>query len=72
MRIARARNRRSLRHLLKLYALILAYAAVDEWLQIPVGRTAEWGDWLADAVGALTGLLLGTLVIGRVRRPRQG
>ena len=43
-----------------LLLLLLSYAAVDELLQIPVGRSAEWGDWLADAAGASIGILAGT------------
>lgn len=43
-----------------MYLLLLTYAAIDEWLQIPVGRSAEWGDWLADAAGASIGILAGT------------
>jgi VanZ family protein len=33
----------------------LAYGVFDELSQIPVGRTAEVNDWLADAVGTLFG-----------------
>ena len=29
----------------------LAYGAIDEWLQIPVGRSCELNDWFADAAG---------------------
>ena len=32
------------------------YAAVDEILQIPVGRTADWKDFVADCVGICMGL----------------
>jgi len=31
-------------------------------LQIPVGRTADWNDFLADCLGILFGLLLYTSV----------
>lgn len=34
---------------------IAAYGVLDELLQIPVGRTASVGDWLADVAGAATG-----------------
>jgi VanZ family protein len=45
-----------------LFVLILTYATLDELLQIPVGRSAEWGDWLADGVGAALGIAVGTFV----------
>ncbi len=35
--------------------VLLVYAAIDELLQIPVGRHAEMGDWYADAAGAAVG-----------------
>jgi VanZ family protein len=43
-------------------AVGLAYGAMDEWLQIPVGRSCELADWYADAAGvaaavALAGIL---------------
>ncbi len=39
-------------------SLLLAYGALDELLQIPVGRQCDALDWLADAAGAITGLAL--------------
>lgn len=50
------------RRVLTLLGGLTGYAAVDEWLQIPVGRTAEWWDWVADAGGAASGLALASLV----------
>jgi VanZ family protein len=47
-----------------LYGLILGYAGIDELLQIPVGRSAEWGDWLADAAGAAIGLAVANWLRG--------
>ena len=40
------------------YAAIVCviYGAVDEILQIPVGRTADWKDFVADCVGICMGL----------------
>jgi VanZ family protein len=32
------------------------YGTFDELLQIPCGRDAEYGDWIADMCGALVGL----------------
>jgi VanZ family protein len=39
------------------------YAGVDELLQIPVGRTADWHDFYADLLGVVMGL--STYVLGR-------
>lgn len=51
-----ARDRQRL-HWLGPLALGLLYAASDEWHQSLVpGRTAEWGDWVADALGVAAGL----------------
>ena len=36
----------------------IIYACLDELLQIPVGRTADWNDLWADCLGILFGLLL--------------
>jgi VanZ family protein len=48
-----------------LWAVIfMAYAAVDEWLQPFVGRTADLIDWIADAVG----VAVGTAVLILARR----
>ena len=35
--------------------LLLVFGAVDELTQIPVGRTADVWDWLADAAGIMVG-----------------
>jgi VanZ family protein len=40
----------------KLLAVLAPYAALDELLQIPVGRSAELFDWFADVAGALIGM----------------
>jgi VanZ family protein len=34
----------------------ISYGVVDECLQIPVGRTADILDWIADSIGAVSGL----------------
>jgi VanZ family protein len=62
----RKQHWRSQWHPWLLYALLLSYAAIDELLQIPVGRSAEWGDWLADAAGAAIGIAIGSFV-ARIR-----
>jgi VanZ family protein len=46
------------RHLRLTWVAIAVIGALDEITQIPVGRDCEFGDWVADAVGAATGLLL--------------
>jgi VanZ family protein len=48
----------------------MIYGAVDEVLQIPIGRSCEWGDWFADVAGAgAMVLLIGTFrhILGRRR-----
>lgn len=64
----RAWPRRALRVALGLMAL----GALIEGLQsLTTYRTAEWGDWLADALGLLLGaalLALATRVVRRLRR----
>jgi VanZ family protein len=41
-----------------LAALIaMSYGVIDECLQIPVGRTADFYDWIADSAGAIFGLI---------------
>ncbi len=39
------------------WGILAAYGAFDEITQIPVGRTGDPLDWLADAAGAAAGLL---------------
>ena len=46
--------------LLAAFATVV-YAAIDELLQIPVGRTADWNDFVADCFGVLTGLTIYTI-----------
>jgi hypothetical protein len=45
------------RILVKLWLLLGVYGALDELLQIPVGRDAEILDWVMDVTGAASGLL---------------
>ena len=44
------------------------YAGLDELLQIPVGRTADWQDFYADCFGIGIGLLVYTLVRALILR----
>jgi VanZ family protein len=49
----------SRRQLATVLVALLAYGGLIELLQLFVpGREAEWGDWLADAVGIAIGALL--------------
>src|SRR5690606_24976899 len=41
---------------------IAAYGAIDELLQIPVGRTCELADWMFDVLGASVGGLVITVL----------
>lgn len=54
---------------LRLAPLFLAYGGAIELVQPLVGRGAEWGDLLADAIGLAAGLLLGC-GLRRLRSPR--
>ena len=45
--------------------VLVLYAAVSEVLQGMIGRDAAVGDWVADVVGLLLGLLLWQLVTDR-------
>lgn len=48
------------------------FAAVDEWHQLFIpGRSMELGDWIADSVGALAGIIIYSLFAGAasMRRP---
>jgi len=40
---------------------LLAFAAMDEILQGPVGRTPDFYDWFADSVGAWSAVLIAQL-----------
>lgn len=59
------------RRLLVLGTALAVYAALDELLQIPVGRHGDWRDWLADMAGAWSVLLAWAAVLrwrGSTRR----
>ena len=42
-------------------AICVIYAAIDELLQIPVGRTADWNDFFADCLGVCIGMAVYTV-----------
>jgi VanZ family protein len=44
------------------FCLAILFAAGIELIQPSVGRSREWGDFLADSVGALIGLHAGKLI----------
>jgi len=46
------------RHLVFAWLAVVAYGAVDEITQIPVGRVCDVWDWTADACGAAAGILI--------------
>jgi VanZ family protein len=46
----------------------LSYGAIDEWLQLLVGRDCELNDWLADAAAVTIAVLVLSLVRHVVRR----
>lgn len=56
---------------IRIYALLLAYAAIDEWTQPLVRRQCELSDWIADATGAAIGMLAAIVWFAR-RGPRTG
>ena len=58
----------SWRQYTKIFALVAAYGAIDELLQIPVGRTCDVWDWLADIAGAAAGLLVFAIAASLARR----
>jgi hypothetical protein len=46
------------RHLVFAWMAVVAYGAFDEITQIPVGRDCDILDWVCDATGAATGLIV--------------
>ena len=51
-------QRVTVRTLSVIWAVIAVYGVGDELLQIPVGRTADLHDWMADCAGGLLGIIL--------------
>jgi VanZ family protein len=56
------------RHLVVAWLAVVAWAAMDEITQIPVGREGDFWDWTADATGAAIGILLFVVVRRLVER----
>lgn len=48
--------------------ITVVYAGLDELLQIPVGRTADWKDFYADCIGISIGLSAYTLARALILR----
>jgi len=48
-----------------LAVILVTFGGAIELLQAHVGRDAEWGDLLADAIGTTVGLLLAVTPLGR-------
>lgn len=53
-------------------ALGLGYGAVDEITQPIVFRVADFGDWVADSIGATAGVAAATLAVTLRRRWQSG
>jgi len=51
-------GRLNARHLKLVWLAVVFFGAIDEVTQPLVGRTASVADWLADAAGAVVGLLV--------------
>lgn len=49
---------------IRIWAIIVLLAVVDEWTQLLVGRACEWTDALADACGGAFGILAGSRIFG--------
>ena len=50
--------------------LCFTYGAIDELLQIPVGRVCSMKDWIADATGAVAVVAI-AIVVGAARHARR-
>jgi VanZ family protein len=57
---------------LSVLAVLGGYAAVDELLQIPVGRHGDVLDWVADMIGVLTALAAWSLWSRRRAAQEEG
>ncbi len=58
-RLGEYRQRLSPALLAGYFAALAAYGLFDELTQELVGRTFEWGDWIADLLGAACGMGIG-------------
>ena len=53
-----------------LWLVIAGYGVFDEVTQLLVGRDCELGDWIADIIGAASGLLITWPIASRIFRER--
>ncbi|MCA9261189.1 MAG: VanZ family protein [Planctomycetales bacterium] len=56
------------KHFFAVWLVGTVYGAFDEFTQIPVGRTCDIHDWVADVIGIVSGLILFTVVRAGVYR----
>jgi VanZ family protein len=56
---------------IRLFAIAALYGALDEMTQPFFGRDAELLDWRSDLIGALSGLVLGAIVLAAVYRGKR-
>jgi VanZ family protein len=59
----------TVQRMLRVWCVVALYGAIDELLQVPVGRSCEVLDWCADAIGAAGGVIVAAIVT-RFRRAR--
>ena len=59
------------RHGAMVLLIIAVYGAVDELLQIPVGRHCDFYDWVADMVGGVLGLIAFHLANAAAKKIRK-
>ena len=59
-RVRRETNSTRLRALLKGFTILAVHAMMDEVTQPLIGRSCEFGDWLADLGGAASGVIAGS------------
>ena len=65
------KGRRTRNWMIGIFAGLCVYAAVDELLQIPVGRYCDPADWVADVLGIAAGLTCFLLVANRATSKRR-
>jgi VanZ family protein len=66
--VSATRRRWERRAMLLVLATTSTYAMVDELSQIPIpGRSGEVGDWIADFLGSISGILAFTIALAAVK-----
>lgn len=70
--VSATRRRWNGRAILLVLATASTYAMVDELSQIPIpGRSGELGDWIADFLGSISGILAFSFVLAAVKAFRE-